>query len=106
MDSELINKNTQISEKILLRNETLDTVIQNDSGHESSGSQSTELPSTPEGEQRQHNVFTNTDIEKLNWHDSAETKYFCIKISVPSGESIDVQVLNFINSFFFNVLDM
>jgi protein TIF31 len=88
---ELINKNAQSSE-ILLKNENLDSVIQNDSGHESSGSLSTELPSTPEGEQRQHNEFTNTNVEKLNWHDSAETKYFRIKISVPSGESIDVQI--------------
>ena len=109
MDSELINSTTaQTSEKILLNNETVktlpDTSIHNDSGHESSGSLSTELPSTPEGEQRQHNAFTNTSVEKLNSQDSAETKYFRVKISVPGGEIIDVQVFKIfirVNVFLF-----
>ena len=90
MASELLN--AQTSDKLLLNEKTLSDTVINDSGHESSGSLSAELPSTPEGEQKQHDAFTNTIEEKLSSSDSNETKFFRIKIAVPGGENIEVQV--------------
>nr|CAD2151370.1 unnamed protein product [Meloidogyne enterolobii] len=90
MASELLN--AQTSDKLLLNEKTLSDTVINDSGHESSGSLSAELPSTPEGEQKQHDAFTNTVEEKLSSSDSNETKFFRIKIAVPGGENIEVQI--------------
>jgi hypothetical protein len=73
-----------------------DIVIHNDSGHESSGSVSgsPELPSTPEGESQ--SIIGNSDQKegKVDGsHELSDGKFYRIKIHIPGGENIDVQVL-------------
>jgi hypothetical protein len=66
----------------------------NDSGHESTGSDSTpELPSTPAEEESQ--VINSSDQKEGNStenKDSTDGKMYRTKIYVPGGEKIDVQV--------------
>ena len=72
-----------------------DTVIHNDSGHESSGSVSTpELP-TPEEKSSQTILLTSLKESDKSARDSSDSKFFRIKIHIPTGENIDVQVNEF-----------
>jgi hypothetical protein len=74
-----------------------DTVaIHTDSGHESSGSVSTpELPTTPQDEFQtiEGSIQQQEEEDKVGTRESTgDCKFFRIKIHVPSGENIDVQV--------------
>lgn len=74
-----------------------DTVaIHTDSGHESSGSVSTpELPTTPQDEFQtiEGSIQQQEEEDKVRTRESTgDCKFFRIKIHVPSGENIDVQI--------------
>lgn len=70
-----------------------DTVIHNDSGHESSGSVSTpELPTPEEKSSSQTILLTSLKESDKIARESSDSKFYRIKIHIPTGENIDVQV--------------